>query len=338
MRAKKGEWFSLKWEPRDYYNIDAYNQLKKCPKFVCASRDTPSITLDLEESYPNLRITSAAICTIFVEQESGLKVPTHYKPGELMPGDNPKYDEWLSDYYKINSDLTDQIKAKNAINQKTIYLEHTSKIIRHDMHSGINTYIPRGLKVLLEKLDEKIIEEYKLRLPLKLLEEGLKHAQQVYKGVYAFTNLVKLNPQIEKDYYNLKEILEEFLEKSAYRKYIEIEDLPSMKVNPALFCIAIDNFLKNSVTYNTSKDKKVRVYMRYANELCIEDNGHGMSQYDYDVHSLPYIKADIEKGEDITIGMGINISNAILKQHGCSVSVEKLPQGTRIGVKLCLDE
>jgi hypothetical protein len=338
MRAKKGEWFSLKWEPRDYYNIDAYNQLKKCPKFICASKDTPSITLDLEGCYPDLRITSAAISTIFVEQESGLKVPTHYKPGEFMPGDNPKYDEWLSDYYKINSALTDQIKAKNAINQKTIYLEHTSKIIRHDMHSGINTYIPRGLKVLLEKLDEKIIKEYKLRLPLRLLEEGLKHTQQVYKGVYAFTNLVKINPQIEKDYYNLKEILEEFLEKSAYRKYIEIEDLPSVKVNPALFCIAIDNFLKNSIAYNTSKDKKVRVYMRYANELCIEDNGSGMSQYDYDVHSLPYIKADIEKDEDITIGMGINISNAILKQHEFAVSVEKLSTGTRIGVKLRLIE
>jgi len=333
MRAKKGEWFSVKWEPRDYYVKESYNDLKLCPKFVCAEKDTDSITSDLENKFPNLRITSINLTTIFIKEPSGLKVPTHYKPGEFMPGDSEKYDDWLSQYYGTNTDFIKQLKSKNTMQQKKIYLEHTSKVIRHDMHSGINTYIPRGLKVLLEKLDEDTIKRLKLRLPLKLLEEGLKHAQQVYKGVYAFTNLVKIKPQVEKGEYNLKEILEEFLEKSAYNRYLEIEELPVKVVNPALFCIAIDNFIKNGVIYNESEEKKVRVYMRYQNELCIEDNGIGMTQSDYDIQSLPYMKTDIDDNEE-TLGMGINIANAIIEEHGWTVSVEKLQQGTRISINL----
>ena len=333
MRAKKGEWFSLKWEPRDYNEADAYKELKLCPKFICADKDTDSITSEIEQVYPNLRITSINLTTIFIKEKSGLKVPTHYRPGEFMPGDNEKYDEWLSDYYGTNTSFINDLKTKNTMKQKTIYLEHTSKVIRHDMHSGINTYIPRGLKVLLEKLDEDTIKRLKLRLPLKLLEEGLKHAQQVYKGVYAFTNLVKIKPQVEKGEYNLKEILEEFLEKSAYNRYLEIEDLPVMIVNPALFCIAIDNFIKNGVIYNESQDKKVKIYMRYQNELCIEDNGIGMSQSEYDIQSLPYMKTDIDDDKE-SLGMGINISNAIIEEHGWAVSVEKLQQGTRISINL----
>ena len=333
MRAKKGEWFSLKWEPRDYYEKESYKQLKHCPKFVCAEKDTESITQEIEENFPALRITSANLAVVFVKEKSGLKVPTHYMPGEFMPGDNPKYDNWLTDYYTVDSDFTNQLKNRNTVQQKTIYLEHTSKVIRHDMHSGINTYIPRGLKVLLEKLDEDTIKNLKLRIPLKLLEEGLKHAQQVYKGVYAFTNLVKIKPQVEKNVYNLKEILEEFLEKSAYRQYVKIEDLPEKEVNPALFCIAIDNFIKNGVTYNESKEKLVRVYMKYKNVLCIEDNGIGMTQYEYDLQSLPYMKTDIGD-EEASLGMGINIANAIIEEHGWNIQVNKLESGTSIEVVL----
>jgi len=333
MRAKKGEWFSLKWEPRDYYNSESYKQLKVCPKFVCAEKDTDSITQEIEASFPDLRITSANLAVVFVKEKSGLKVPTHYMPGEFMPGDNPKYDNWLTDYYTVDSDFTNQLKNRNTVQQKTIYLEHTSKVIRHDMHSGINTYIPRGLKVLLEKLDEDTIKNLKLRIPLKLLEEGLKHAQQVYKGVYAFTNLVKIKPQVEKNVYNLKEILEEFLEKSAYRQYVKIEDLPEKEVNPALFCIAIDNFIKNGVTYNESKEKSVRIYMKYKNVLCIEDNGIGMTQYEYDLQSLPYMKTDIGD-EEASLGMGINIANAIIEEHGWNIQVNKLESGTSIEVVL----
>ena len=51
---------------------------------------------------------------------------------------------------KIATDVTTQHEAEEIVNQKNSYLEHAAKILRHDMHSGINTYMPRGLSSLKE--------------------------------------------------------------------------------------------------------------------------------------------------------------------------------------------
>ncbi len=40
----------------------------------------------------------------------------------------------------------------DEINKKNSYLEHAARIIRHDMHSGINTYMPRGISSLEKRL------------------------------------------------------------------------------------------------------------------------------------------------------------------------------------------
>ena len=82
--------------------------------------------------------------------------------------------------------------------KKNTYLEHAAKIIRHDMHSGINTYLPRGIKSLKRRISPEQIKELKIQSPLKLIEDGLSHAQKVYSGVYEFTNLVKNNAQMSK--------------------------------------------------------------------------------------------------------------------------------------------
>jgi light-regulated signal transduction histidine kinase (bacteriophytochrome) len=329
MKAKKGEWFSLKWEPLDYYDDTSFFELKKCPKFFCVEENTNSITQVLESMYPKLRLTSINLTTIFIKHTEGFNVPTHYRIGEFMPGDNTKYDAWLKEFYNLNNEVSEQIKSSNMLQQKTIYLEHTAKVIRHDMHSGINTYIPRGLNLLIERLDENTIKTKKLQIPIKLLTEGLKHTQRVYEGVYAFTNLVKKKSQVEKIECDLKEILEDFLESSSYKNNVVIDDLGKKIVNSSLFCNAINNFVKNGIAYNDSKDKLVKIYLRDNDELIIEDNGRGLTQYEYYLQCMPFIKSD----EEEISGMGINIANAILEEHGFSVLVEEIKNGTRLVIK-----
>jgi PAS domain S-box-containing protein len=46
---------------------------------------------------------------------------------------------------KIATDITNSHEQRKEIEKKNTYLEHAAKILRHDMHSGINTYMPRGL-------------------------------------------------------------------------------------------------------------------------------------------------------------------------------------------------
>src|SRR5210317_2434558 len=102
-------------------------------------------------------------------------------------------------------------EIKDDLSKKNIYLEHAAKIIRHDMHSGINTYLPRGIKSLNRRLTDENIKDLRISAPLKLIKDGLHHAQKVYAGVYEFTNLVKENAELKTELKNIKFILEDYL-------------------------------------------------------------------------------------------------------------------------------
>ena len=69
------------------------------------------------------------------------------------------------------------------INKKNTYLEYAARIIRHDMHSGINTYIPRGLSSLEKRISEDDMNNLKITSPIKMIKDGLAHTQKVYKNV-----------------------------------------------------------------------------------------------------------------------------------------------------------
>lgn len=234
-------------------------------------------------------------------------------------------------YISVRQDVTEIIKSKNEIDKKNAYLEHAAKILRHDMHSGINTYIPRGVSSLERRLSSEMIKDLKIESPIKMIKEGLAHTQKVYKGVYEFTNLVKQNAELNKSQYNLKTILIDYLKSTAYKDQVIILDLPDASVNEALFCTAIDNLIRNGLKYNDSPTKYVKIYIE-ENLLIVEDNGRGMSQEDFNYLSKPYTRKEGQK--ESGTGLGLNICLEILKIHGFSVYCEKLQQGTKIKIKL----
>lgn len=237
----------------------------------------------------------------------------------------------LCGYISVRHDVTEIVKAKNEIDRKNVYLEHAAKIIRHDMHSGINTYLPRGVTSLERRLTPEIIEQYKLEYPLKLLKEGLIHTQKVYKGVYEFTNLVKPNSKLEKIEHNLKDILNQYLKHTSYGTNVIIDELVTISVNESLFCTAIDNLIRNGLKYNDSPTKYVKIYMEDGT-LIVEDNGRGMDCEEFHYLSKPYTRK-INQKESGT-GLGLNICIEILKEHGFSVSCIKLTQGTKLAIHL----
>jgi len=232
---------------------------------------------------------------------------------------------------KIASDITDKKKAEFEINKKNAYLEHAAKILRHDMHSGINTYIPRGLSSLKRRLTSEKIAELKIASPIKMISEGLQHTQRVYKGVKEFTNLVKLESQLAKEKHDLREILLNHLSGTAYIKQVQVEELGEVNVNESLFCTAVDNLIRNGLKYNDSATKRVLIYKR-EDFLAIEDNGRGMSQEDFNLMSQPYIRRKDQ--EEQGSGLGLNICVAIMKEHGFEIFCDKTETGTIITIKL----
>jgi len=212
-----------------------------------------------------------------------------------------------------------------SLNKKNTYLEHAAKILRHDMHSGINVYIPRGVKSLERRLTPEQIKDLKIEAPLKMIKEGLTHTQNVYNGVYEFTNLVKNDAVLEKAPHNIKTILDEYLKSTSYKSQVILEgNLPVINVNKSLFCTAIDNLIRNGLKYNDSESKLVRVYLQ-GNFICVEDNGRGMSQDDFNRLSKPYVRKKDQKEQGT--GLGLNICTSILDEHKFKIYVEKLDRG-----------
>jgi signal transduction histidine kinase len=233
---------------------------------------------------------------------------------------------------KIAVDITEKILQSQEIERKNTYLEHAAKILRHDMHSGINTYIPRGISSLERRLKPEDIERLKIEAPLKMIKEGLAHAQKVYKGVYEFTNLVKKDVVLNKQECNLKSILDSYLNSTSYKSQVLIKDLPVVEVNEALFCTAVDNLIRNGLKYNDSDTKVVNIFMENDSTLAIQDNGRGITQEDFDHLSKPYTRKEGQK--EAGTGLGLNICVAILKEHGFDITCEKNEIGTKMKIKI----
>jgi light-regulated signal transduction histidine kinase (bacteriophytochrome) len=214
------------------------------------------------------------------------------------------------------------------INKKNTYLEYAARIIRHDMHSGINTYMPRGLSGLQKRITPEIIAELKIGSSIQMIQEGLLHTQKVYKNVYEFTNLVKVKTDFNKEEIDAKSSLEKYLANTSYKKQVDISDLGIISANEQLFCNAVDSLVKNGLKYNDNTNKSIKIYT-LEDYIVVEDNGIGLSSKKFEEY--------VKRGVDIEseTGLGLGIAKAILEEHAFKLTCEEIPTGgTRMKIKI----
>ena len=221
----------------------------------------------------------------------------------------------------------------NDIQLKGSYLEYAARLIRHDLHSGINTYIPRGMSGLERRISAEEAVSLKIDGALRMIRDGLAHTQRVYRRVHDFTSMVKQNAAVEKTPQQVGQVLQEFLKTTAYQSSVQLsEGMPELILNSTLFCTAIDNLIRNGLKYNDSDEKLVNIYCE-GQYIVIEDNGRGMSQSELEAFSKPQNRpADkADAGE----GLGLSIAIAILADHGFAMTAEKVePTGTKVKIKI----
>jgi signal transduction histidine kinase len=276
------------------------------------------VLLEIDQSTPFTRWLEFICFAVFMTTFGFIMKQLYNKTKEV---------EKSNDYTRTLNDALCELDKKNS------YLEYAAKILRHDMHSGINIYIPRGISSLERRLTPSTISRLKLEPPLKLLKEGLKHTQKVYRGVYEFTNLVKKDSVFEKKPHDLRVIIKSFLESTSYSSQVIIEDLIVADVNESLFCTAVDNLIRNGLKYNDSQTKFVKIHMQGERTLVIQDNGRGIDQNDFDALSKPYARRVGQK--EPGTGLGLNICVAILREHGFSITCEKVAEtGTLLKINI----
>jgi len=220
-------------------------------------------------------------------------------------------------------------KQLDDINKKNTYLEHAAKIIRHDMHSGINTYIPRGLTSLEKRVTPDELKNLKIDTSIRMIKDGLAHTQRVYKSVYEFTNLVKQHVVLDKKLVNVKDVLTNYILNTSYSSQVIIQDLVELKVNEILFCNAVDNLIKNGLKYNDNEDKLVNIYID-GDYLVVKDNGRGLTQKQFE----KVIKPKKDETKESEMALGLSISNVIFKEHGFEMTCDKKEIGTEIKIKI----
>jgi light-regulated signal transduction histidine kinase (bacteriophytochrome) len=214
------------------------------------------------------------------------------------------------------------------INKKNTYLEYAARIIRHDMHSGINTYMPRGLSGLQKRITPEIIADLKIGSSIQMIQEGLLHTQKVYKNVYEFTNLVKVKSDFKKEKIDAKISLEKYLANTSYGKQVEIGDLGEVLASEQLLCNALDNLIKNGLKYNDNSIKTIKIYT-LEDFIIVEDNGTGLTSQKFEEY--------VKRGVDIEseTGLGLGIAKAIIEEHGFELSCEEIPTGgTKMKIKI----
>ena len=197
------------------------------------------------------------------------------------------------------------------------------------MHSGINTYIPRGLSSLEKRITKDDMDKLKIESPIKMIKEGLSHTQKVYKSVYEFTNLVKTRVVLDRSIVDIKESLTRYLGNTAYKNQVIIDELTPLYVNETLFWNAIDNLIKNGLRYNNKEIKEIKIYMENE-DMIIEDNGVGFSQKEFESITNEHLKKDDEHESRL----GLGITKTILEEHGFGIECEKIDTGTKIKIKI----
>lgn len=235
---------------------------------------------------------------------------------------------------ELTKGLEEEVRVRTAeLSRKNTYLEHAARILRHDMHSGINTYLPRGINSLLRRLNPETIEANSLDAPIRLIKEGLAHTQKVYQGIYEFTNLVKPGSKLNLVSRDLRTSLLAFLSTTSYKDQVIIDELGTHSVSESLFCTAIDNLIRNGLKYNDSPTKLVRISRPAEDTLEVQDNGRGLTQEEFTLFSSTGTRR--EGQQEGGSGLGLGICVAILQEHGYTITCEKrTDQGTSIKIKI----
>ena len=205
----------------------------------------------------------------------------------------------------------------------TVHLNQRSEMlsgISHDLRTPL-TRLKLQLAFLKQQdLAKKIGED--IEEMERMLNEYLEFASQQKDEETEMINLNNIIKNIVQNYKgkNINVVFEENLE---------------INLRPNAIKRCLINLIENALAYGTKEEVLTK---KTKNNLIvfIDDNGPGIPESEHQNVMKPFYRIDKSRGQNkLSVGLGLSITNDIIRAHGGSISFEKNPlNGLRVKISL----
>jgi len=201
---------------------------------------------------------------------------------------------------------------------------------RSEMLSGISHDLRTPLTRL--KLQLALIKQQELA---KKMSDDIEEMERMLNEYLEFSRHQKNE---ETEMVSLNKIIEKILKKYEGRK-INFHPTEDFKINirPNSFSRCLGNLIDNGLSYG----KNVNIFSKKtSNDLIIfvDDDGPGIPEKEYQNVMKPFYRIDKSRGQNKSgVGLGLSITNDIIRSHGGNISFEKSPlEGLRVKISFPL--
>jgi len=201
---------------------------------------------------------------------------------------------------------------------------------RSEMLSGISHDLRTPLTRL--KLQLALIKQQELA---KKMSDDIEEMERMLNEYLEFSRHQKNE---ETEMVSLNKIIEEILKKYEGGK-INFHSEEDFKINirPNSFRRCLGNLIDNGLSYG----KNVNIFSKKTSndiEIFVDDDGPGIPEKEYKNVMKPFYRIDKSRGQNKSgVGLGLSITNDIIRSHGGNISFEKSPlEGLRVKISFPL--
>ena len=199
---------------------------------------------------------------------------------------------------------------------------------RSDMLSGISHDLRTPLTRL--KLQLALLKQQDLA---KKMGDDIEEMEKMLNEYLEFSSQQKTEITEKID---LNRVIREAVQKYESKQInVELEVNPEISLRPNAIKRCIANLIDNALSYG----KKVEIFTKKTMNnilIFVDDDGPGIPEKEYQNVMKPFYKIDKSRGQNRTgVGLGLSITNDIIRSHGGNISLEKSPlNGLRVKISL----
>jgi len=199
---------------------------------------------------------------------------------------------------------------------------------RSEMLSGISHDLRTPLTRL--KLQLALLKQHDV---VKKMSEDIEEMERMLKEYLEFASFQKNE---ETQVISINYIIKNVVEKYDNNKInLQLEENPEINLRPNLIKRCLMNLIDNGLTYG----KKVEILTKKTiNNIIVfvDDDGPGIPEMEYKNVTKPFYRIDKSRGQNKSgVGLGLSITNDIIRSHGGNIAFDKSPLGgLRVKVSL----